>query len=121
MVLHLEPCARGTPRWWVRNGPLLALRFHPRLTELAASVAGQERHLDARPYAGHGVSGGHAARARGWSAIVIGCLEGAGWAAGRDQQGDTADAVDHEAMRGALELCLALVDELDADLGDFDG
>ena len=116
VVLHIEPCARGTPRWWVADGPLLALRFHPRLVALAEGIAEQERHLDARPHTGHGVSGGHAARARGWPAIVVGCLEGAGWAPGRDQPADTAETIDPAAMRGALELCLALVDELDADL-----
>lgn len=117
-VLHLEPCGRGTPRWWTRDGPLLPLAFHPRLRAVTRRAAGQEAYLRAAPHAGHGVTGAYAARARGWPAIAIGCLDPRGHVPGRGRPGDTPDAVDPAAMQAALELCLALVDELDADLDE---
>src|SRR6185295_7318105 len=67
-VIHLAACGRGRPRWWVSDGPLVPLRFHPRLRELAASVGGA-------PYRGRAGGGGWRARNVRWPAITIGCLE----------------------------------------------
>jgi hypothetical protein len=120
VVLHVEPCGRGTPRWWVKDGPIAPLKFHPRLAGLAKQVAADEGHLGARPYSGRGATGGWAARSRGWPAITVGCLEGHGFVPGRDQSGDVPDSLDPEAMQAALEFCLALVDALDEDLGRND-
>ncbi len=115
-VVHVEPCARQRPRWWVKDGPLPALRMHPRMVALAAQIAENEPHLQARPHAGHGVTAAYAARTRQWPAIAVGCLDRHGRAPGRDGPQDTPEALDPDAMEAALELCLALVDELDADL-----
>jgi hypothetical protein len=120
VVLHVEPCGRGTPRWWVKDGPIFPLGFHPRLTALAARVAAEEEHLGARPYSGRAATGGWAARSRGWPAIVVGCLDGAGYVPGRDQAGDTPESLDEDAMQAALEFCLALVDALDESLAESD-
>jgi hypothetical protein len=119
-VLHLEPCARGRPRWWVKDGPLWPHALHPQLRAVAARVALEETHLEAGPHSGHGVTGAHAASVRGWPALAIGCLDSRGVAAGRDGAGDAPEAIDAEAMQATLELCLALVDELDADLEGLD-
>ena len=119
-VLHLEPCGRGRPRWWVKDGPLWPLGLHPQLRTVAAHVALQEPHLGAGPHTGHGVTGAHVARRRRWPAIAVGCLDARGVAAGRDGPGDEPGALDPQAVQAALELCLALVDELDADLEDLD-
>lgn len=117
-VLHLEPCGRGTPRWWTRDGPLLPLALHPRLRAAARRVAAREAHLHATPYSGHGATGAYVARAGGWPAIAIGCLQPPGVVPGRGRPEDTPETVDHEAVQGALALCLALVVELDAELDE---
>ena len=117
VVLHVHPSGAGSPVWWTREGLVLPLRYHPRLVALAEQVARDEGHLRARPHQSRTTSGARAARAAGWPAIAIGCVDEAGVAPRAGESSDVADAVDPKAMRGALELALALVHRLDADLG----
>jgi hypothetical protein len=115
-VLHIGPCAHGTPVWWTREGRVLALRYHPQLTAAAARVAAGEAHLRARPHQTRGTSGARVARAAGWPAIAVGCVgpEGTVPRAGRDD--DTPEHADPAAMNAALSLALGIVAALDADL-----
>jgi hypothetical protein len=113
-VIHLAACGRGRPRWWVSEGLLLPLRFHPRMRELARKAGGA-------PYRGHGASGGWRARLVRWPAITIGCLEDEGWPPGSGRAQDTPEHVDPAALRGALEVALRLVRALDAELGERAG
>jgi hypothetical protein len=108
-VLHLAACGRGRPRWWVSDGPLAPLRFHPRMRELAARAGGA-------PHRGREGGGGWRARNAGWPAITIGCLTDDGWPARSGQSGDTAEDVDPGALRAALAVAVALVRALDDDL-----
>lgn len=117
-VLELRPCGRGRPRYWTRDGLGLPLRLHPRLVELADDVADGERHLGAGRHRGASCSGAYVARAAGYPAIAIGCLDAEGLAPGAHQYTDVPEAVDPGAMSAALELCLGLVDRLDADIGE---
>ena len=117
VVLELRACGRGRPRYWTRDGLGLPLRLHPRLVELAGRVAEAERHLEARPHRGAACSGAYVARAAGYPAIAVGCLDADGLAPEAHQHADVADALDPGAMTAALELCLGLVDRLDADVG----
>lgn len=116
VVLGVAPCGGGIPHWWRGDGPVLPLRFHPRLRELAAQVAGEEAHLHAREHRGHGTSVALPARRARWPAITVGCLESGGRVPRAGQAADTPDNVDPRAMDTALELALALVDALDVDL-----
>jgi hypothetical protein len=116
-VLHVHACGAGTPVWWTREGLVLAPRYHPRLLALAEDVARDEAHLRAKPHQSRSASGARAARAARWPAIAIGCVDEHGVAPRAGEQGDTADLVDPRSLRGALELALALVHRLDADLG----
>jgi hypothetical protein len=108
-VIHLAACGRGRPRWWVSDGPLVPLRFHPSMRELATRAGGA-------PYRGHGASGGWRARLVRWPAITIGCLEDEGWPTGSGLASDTPEHVDPAALRGALDVAHRLVRALDADL-----
>lgn len=116
IVVHVAACGAGTPCWWATDGPLLALRLHPRLIELCAEVARQERHLGARPHRGHGSTGAHAARQARFPAVAIGCLDGDDLAPRSHDPSDTAQRIDRRALDATVELGLALVDELDRDL-----
>ena len=70
-----------------------------------------------RAHRGASCSGAYVARAAGYPAIAIGCLDADGLAPGAHQHTDVPDALDPGAMTAALELCLGLVDRLDADVG----
>ena len=117
VVLELRPCGRGRPRYWTRDGLGLPLRLHPRMIELAGEVADAERHLGAEPHRGAACSGAYVARAARYPAMAIGCLDSDGLAPGSHQHTDVPESLDPGAMTAALELCLGLVDRLDADVG----
>jgi hypothetical protein len=116
VVLGIAPCGAGELRWWISDGPLFPLRYATRLRMLSARVAGEESHLGAGPYRGRGVTPALPARARQLPAIAIGCLDARGLVPRSHRSGDTPDALDHAAMERTLELGLALVDAIDADL-----
>ena len=40
---------RGSPRWWVSDGPLVPLAYFPQLKELSATLARNDPELGARP------------------------------------------------------------------------
>jgi hypothetical protein len=111
-VLQVAACGRGAPRWWVTDGPLVALRLHPRLVALAAG-AGR-----ARPRRGHGAGLAWRARLASWPAIAIGCRTDDAWPPDARRSADIAERLDPAAMDAALQLGLALVRALDEDLAD---
>lgn len=116
VVLHLDACGSGTPVWWTRDGLVLPLAYHPRLTALAAEVAARQPRLGARAVQGRAATGARAARAVGWPAIAIGCRDAQDLAPHAGTERDTAEHVDPEAMAGCLEFALALVMALDREL-----
>jgi hypothetical protein len=116
IVLAIEPCGAGTPHWLERDGRMFGLRFHPRLRAAMTAVASEERQLRARALRSHGISGAYPARLAGWPAIAVGCSDALGRAARARQASDVTDAVDPAALEATLELCLAFVGRLDAEL-----
>jgi Peptidase family M28 len=116
VVLGIAPCGAGLPRWWVSDGSLVPLRYDRRLTALCAGLASTESHLRAAPHGGRGCAPALPARVRGLPAIAIGCLDARGLVPHGHQPGDTADRLDPAATDLTLELALALVDAIDADL-----
>ena len=91
VVLELRPCGRGRPRYWKRDGLGLPLRLHPTLVELADRVAAEERLLGAEPTRGAECSGAYVARAAGYPAIAVGCLDRDGLAPASHQHHDVPD------------------------------
>lgn len=63
------------PTWWTSDGPLLPLRYHPRLVELAGVAAAEERHLGARPRRGRQIGAALRARQRRLPAIRLAAPE----------------------------------------------
>jgi hypothetical protein len=116
VVLGIAPCSSGSPRWWRSDGPLVPLRYLPRLHRLAAGVAAAESHLEARPVRGRGATPAFQGRLFGRPAIAIGGLDGRGLVPRSHTAADTADQVDARATDGALAFALAFVDAIDADL-----
>ncbi|HVS28617.1 MAG TPA: hypothetical protein VHE14_03640, partial [Solirubrobacteraceae bacterium] len=96
----------------VRDGPLVPVRLHPRLIELASTVAGAERQLEASAYSGRSGSAAYAARCARWPAIAVGCVADRMVTAGR--------SADPRALQSALEFALGLIAALDAELAAAD-
>lgn len=109
-VLDVRPCGAGEPAFWVTDGPVVPLRLHPRLIDLArgSEAATAER--------GRAASAAYRSRQARWPTIAIGALDGDGLVPRRRSAGDEPDALDRQAMETTQELCLALVKALDADL-----
>jgi hypothetical protein len=116
IVLGFSACGAGTPRWWVSDGALIPLAYHPRLRELCAAVAAAEPQLGAASYRGRGAAPALPARLAGLPAIALGCRDEHGLAPRSHEPGDTATAVDRAAVDAAVELALMLVDAIDAEV-----
>lgn len=114
-VLALGPCGAGRPRFHVTEGLLLPLRMHPRLVAHARDAAAGEAHLGASALR-RGFTGAHAARLSRWPALAISCTDERDLHPRARTPEDAPDAIEPAAMDAALELCLAIVARLDADL-----
>jgi hypothetical protein len=115
-VVAIEPCGAGSLRYFTHEGPVWALRLHPRLIESARRAATSGSAPEATPFRSHSAGAAHAARRRGWPAIAIGGLD-AHDRPGRARQGrDTSDRVDPAVIERCVQLCLGLVAELDRSL-----
>jgi hypothetical protein len=117
VVLGLAACGAGSPQWWVSDGQLVPLRYLPRLGELSAAVAAADPQLRALPHHGCGAGPALPARSRGLPAITIGCLDATGLPPHTHTDDDTVDRLEPQALDAALVFALALVDEIDAEVG----
>jgi hypothetical protein len=110
-VLEVKPCGAGRPAFWVTDGPVVPLRLHPRLIELATAALGADAGERGRE-----ASAAYRARQARWPALAVGALDPDGTVPRRRAADDEPAALDPKAMRSTLELCVALVTALDADL-----
>ncbi|MFL5889720.1 MAG: hypothetical protein ACJ76M_11620 [Solirubrobacteraceae bacterium] len=109
-VLEVRPCGDGEPALWVTDGPVLPLRLHPRLIELARASRA------VTPERGREASAAYRARQARWPAVAVGALDADGLVPRRRSADDVPDMLERKAMETTRELCLALVTALDADL-----
>jgi hypothetical protein len=121
IVLGIGPCGDGDPVWWVSDGPLLPLRYLPRLAGIAARATGFSSGLGATPHRGRGLTPAFPARLAGLPAISIGCLDDDGVAPRSHQRGDVAEALDRDRVDRVLGMALTLVDAIDEDLRSTSG
>jgi hypothetical protein len=116
VVLGIAPCGAGEPRWWISDGPLIPLRYFKRLRELSAEVAEAESYLHAAPHRSRGQAPPFPARLAALPAIALGCVDERGLAANSHLDKDTAERTQAASMDATLELALALVDAIDAEV-----
>jgi hypothetical protein len=116
IVLGIGPVGAGQPHWWTGDGPLMPLRYHPRLRDLAARLADPATGLEARPHRGRGTAPALPARFRGLPAINLGSLDAQGFAMGSHTAQDTAETLDPVAVDELLQFALMLVEAIDSDL-----
>ena len=110
IVLGIAASGAGRPHWWVSDGPLVPLPSDRHLRGLAGALG------TAQPHRGRGTSPALPARVRGLHTLTIGCLDGRGLSPRSHQPGDTAAALDPQAIDAMLQFGLTLVDAIDADL-----
>lgn len=116
-VLALEPCAVGTPFFATHEGPLLALRLHPQLLACARAAAASEPLLGARPRRGHSAGAAYVARRRRWPAIAIGAVDEHDRPGPSHQAADQPPVLNPRTLGDTVELCLALIENLDRGIG----
>lgn len=113
IVLGIGPCGRGPVGWARAEGPLLALRYHPRLVELGAQVAHEEAHLRAAPFTARGLpSCAHPARVLGFPSLLVACRPVPPVAPEENE----LDDLDLAATLDAVDFCVALVAKIDRDV-----
>lgn len=106
VVLNVAPATAGPPRFTTREGVGFAIRFHAQLVGFCRRVASEEPRLGARGRVSRFPSGALPARLAGFPAITIGTAPSPATL-------EPSEA----AMRGVLELGLALVDLVDEAVG----
>ena len=116
IVLGLAASGAGDPRWWRSDGPLIALRFLPRLAQLAEQVSRAIPEAGGTPHRGRGTSPAYPARLRSLPALTIGALDEVCLAPHSHRPADSAEKVDRATTDRMLQLALTLVDAIDADL-----
>jgi hypothetical protein len=114
IVLGIAACSGGSPRWWSSDGPLVPLRYTRRLRQLAERVAADEPHLGATDNRGRGATPALPARMARLPAIAIGCLDRSGLVPRSHQSTDVAATIDADALEGAVQFGLMLIDAIDA-------
>jgi hypothetical protein len=113
VVLGIAACGSGSPRWWTSDGPLMPLRYNRNLRALCAGLADAEPVLEAGPHAGRGAAPAFPARLFRRPAISVGCLDRDGLAERSHRGDDTIANIDEDALDGAVQFGLLLVDEID--------
>jgi hypothetical protein len=116
-VLALEPCGTGTPCYLTHEGPLLALRLHPQLVACARAAAAGEPLLGARARRSHAGGAAYAARRRRWPAIAVGAVDAHDRPGPAHRPDDLPERLEQRTLADTVELCLALIDKLDAGIG----
>jgi Peptidase family M28 len=120
IVLNVDEVGAGTVRYAVKEGPLLALRQHPRLLRLCGQIAEEdadEGRYGARPVAARRQGDAYAARARGLPAITISCAGAIDRAPHHHRPTDTPDQIDRSALDRAFGFCSELVELIDEEIG----
>ena len=116
IVLNVDEVGAGTVRYATKEGPLIALRQHPRLLALCRQLASEDeedqRYLP-QPIAARRPTDAYAARARGLPAITISCAP----APDHHRPTDTPDRIDPKALDRAFGFCSELIELIDEEIG----
>jgi hypothetical protein len=120
IVLNVDEVGAGTVRYAVKEGPLLALRQHPRLVALCRQIADEdagEGRYGAKPTSARRPGDAYATRARGLPSITISCAGALGRAPHHHRITDTPDQIDERALDRAFGFCSELVELIDEKIG----
>jgi hypothetical protein len=110
VFLNIDTVGHGTVRWQSKSGFILPLAFHPTLIEMC-------KELDARGIKSRSITDAYTARAGGYPAMSIGCLNAMDYVPTYHQHADTPDSIDPEALERAFEFCSRLIELIDERIG----
>jgi hypothetical protein len=116
IVLSVDEVGAGTIRYAPKEGPLLALRQHPRLVRLCDQIRDEdvdENRYQAARVTARRPSDAYAARARGLPAVTISCAP----APHHHRHTDTPSAIDRAALDRAFGFCSELIELIDEEVG----
>jgi hypothetical protein len=120
IVLNVDEVGAGTVRYATKEGPLVALRQHPRLVRLCDQIRDEdaaEQRYKARRITARRAGDAYAARARGIPAITISCADQNDRAPHHHRDTDTPENVDPAALERAFRFCSELIELIDEDVG----
>jgi hypothetical protein len=119
VVVGIGPCAHGTPRYWLSDGPFLPVRHFKALRRLGAQAGQADPQLDLTAHRGRGSSPALPARLAGMPSIAIGSLDALGLSANSHQQSDTPDTVEEVVLADMVEIGLLLAEAIDVYLAEL--
>lgn len=102
IFVNVQAAGTGTVRWIEKEGPAVAMRYHPALVELCEGIG------DGRGITSREATSALAARTAGFPAITISARNALDYAPER---------VDRDALERTYEFCGALLERLDEDIG----
>jgi peptidase M28-like protein len=114
VFLNVDSVGQGTPRWHSASGFIFPLAFHPTLTGLCAELA-EEHH--ARGVKRRTPTDAYAARAAGFPAISIGCLNAMDYVPTKHNWDDTPENLDPDSLDRAYFFCADLIELIDQRVG----
>src|SRR5436190_7212555 len=120
VFVNVDKVGTGTARYSRREGFVLTYKYHPRLVELCEQIAEEdeeESRYGVRPLVSRLATDATAARARGFPAISISCLNALDYEPNQHQQTDTVENVDPAALERAFGFCSELVELIDERVG----
>jgi hypothetical protein len=110
IFLNIDTVGHGTVRWQSKSGFVFPLAFHPTLIELC-------KELDERGIAVRSITDAYAARAAGYPAMSIGCLNAMDYVPTYHQYTDTPENIDPDALERAFNFCTDLIELIDQRIG----
>jgi hypothetical protein len=116
IVLSVDEVGAGTIRYASKEGPLLALRQHPRLARLCDQIRDEdvdENRYGAARTTARRPGDAYAARTRGLPAITISCAP----APHHHRHSDTPGEIDPAALDRAFGFCSELIELIDEEVG----
>ena len=120
IVVNVDEVGAGTVRYASKEGPLLALRQHPRLIALCDQIrdedAGEGRY-NARPQTARRPGDAYAARAGGIPAITISTSGALDRAPHHHRVTDAPAEIDDAALERAFGFCSELIELIDERIG----
>lgn len=125
IFVNLDKVGTGTVRYAVKEGFLFTSAFHPQLVELCREIAEEdeeENRFAAKPLVSRLTSDALVARAGGYPATTISCLNALDYSPNYHQPTDTPDRVDGDALDRAFEFSSELIERIDERIGpDLEG
>ena len=121
VVVCVDKAGAGTVRYARREGLLLARPNHAALLGLCDQIADEDAEDDdrygARRIVSRTITDAVPARARGYAAVTVSCLNELDYAPHYHQPTDTPDRIDADALDRTYAFCGALLERLDESIG----